>query len=103
MEARIAFWSIIGLLAVYRATFMITRDEGPFEIFQSLRDRFTKNDWIGRGIRCPYCVSFWASVAASPVVMFAAQGYLQAQYLLLPFAIAGGFMLVIEHIRLKAL
>lgn len=47
---------------------MITAEEGPLEIFLKFRNLYTKNDWIGRGIRCPSCVSFWAGLTMSILV-----------------------------------
>ena len=49
-------------LAVYRLSHMVTNEEGPFELFATLRDALGGNQqatWVGRGIVCILCVSFW--------------------------------------------
>jgi len=38
---------------------MITAERGPFDIFLRFSNLFLEDDWIGDGIRCLYCVSFW--------------------------------------------
>ena len=58
---------VICLLAVWRATVLIVEDEGPFSIFSWIRDHVDPHQrtWVGRGINCPYCVSFWTGLVAS--------------------------------------
>lgn len=58
---------IITALAVWRASEMISDEEGPFSIFARLRSITPKAPpwgWIGRGFDCPWCVSFWAALVA---------------------------------------
>jgi hypothetical protein len=53
---------IIYALAVYRLTQLVIYDEGPYSIFDRIRMTLRiheRNDWIGRGLTCPACVSFW--------------------------------------------
>ena len=52
-------------LAVYRLSHMVTSEEGPFEVFAKGRDALGGNQqatWIGRGIVCILCVSFWGGI-----------------------------------------
>lgn len=49
-------------LAVYRVSRMIADEEGPFSAFTWLRGRFPSNTWIGRGLECILCVSFWVAL-----------------------------------------
>lgn len=58
---------LIAALAVYRLSRMIADEEGPFSIFQQLRGRFPPTDWIGRGLECIMCVSFWVAL---PVALY---------------------------------
>jgi len=53
---------LFGLL-IYRLSFLIAREEGPFSLFSRLRGRIdpSQSTWIGRGINCPLCISFWLS------------------------------------------
>lgn len=53
---------ILAALAVYRLSRMITDEEGPFSIFTKLRTAFPPVDWIGRGLECIMCVSFWVAL-----------------------------------------
>jgi hypothetical protein len=60
----------VAVFAVLRISHMVTVEEGPFEIFSFIRDRIDprQKTWIGRGINCPLCVSFWLSLV--PAVLF---------------------------------
>lgn len=49
-------------LCVWRLSKMVTEEEGPFEVFKHIRSRFPidgKRGWIGRGLYCLWCMSFW--------------------------------------------
>lgn len=60
---------IVAVLATWRATLLITdsSEEGPFELFAIVRDRIDpeQKTWIGRGIRCVWCVSWWAGLVCA--------------------------------------
>lgn len=65
----IIFWSIVAVFAVYRVSRMLTQDEdGPFDLFTAARARLGQDNWIGRGVRCYLCVSFWLSLPAAALV-----------------------------------
>ena len=54
-------------LAVWRATYMVVEDEGPFGVFRWVRehvDQYQKT-WVGRGLNCMWCVSWWTALAAT--------------------------------------
>lgn len=59
------FLFIVLALATYRVSWMVATEEGPFSAFLWLRNRFIKNNWVSRGIRCPFCLSFWAGLLAA--------------------------------------
>lgn len=59
---------LMAPFGVYRVALMIATEEGPFEAFQKLRNLYTNNDWIGRGIRCPACISFWAGLVMAIII-----------------------------------
>ena len=53
---------LVASLAVWRLSKVITEEEGPFRLFTRLRASFPvdgKHGWIGRGLYCFWCVSFW--------------------------------------------
>lgn len=57
---------IIAALAIYRASRMIVEEDGPAFVFKKLRDRHTdQHSALAVGIRCFYCVSFWAALPAT--------------------------------------
>lgn len=54
-------------LATYRVATDIAWEDGPGEVFATLRgaavQRFGSGHWVADGIACPICVSFWAAPA----------------------------------------
>ena len=73
----ILFEWLIYSLAVWRVSSLITREDGPGDMFAKLRiklgTRFDENSQeigtsnISRGILCLWCVSLWASAPAAVV------------------------------------
>lgn len=57
---------VIVVLAVWRVSVIIAQDEGPFSVFERVRGRIDPNQstWLGRGVRCVGCVSFWVALVA---------------------------------------
>lgn len=53
---------ICASFATYRLAVLLAEEEGPGEAATWLRNRHTADDWIGRGLRCPACVGFWAAL-----------------------------------------
>lgn len=41
---------------------MLSNEEGPFRLFERFRNLFTEPNWIGRGVRCFMCLSFWVGL-----------------------------------------
>jgi hypothetical protein len=74
----ILFLWLLLILAVFRTATMVTQEEGPFEVFTTLRGKVGQSTWIGRGFHCLLCVSFWLSAIG---------------VLLLPIANIGDFVL----------
>lgn len=54
-----------AVFAVWRVAEMVALEEGPFSIFVRLQTRFNQRTWVGRGLRCTWCVSFWAGAVAA--------------------------------------
>ncbi len=77
----------ITVLAVWRVSLLITADEGPFSVLETLRSKIDPNQatWLGRGVRCVGCVSFWVSLAAALLLRASALEWL---------GMAGGALLV---------
>lgn len=64
----LAVWFVIVAFATYRVALLVTSEEGPFRIMERFRNWFTEPDWIGRGVRCVWCVSFWLALFLSLLV-----------------------------------
>jgi hypothetical protein len=54
---------LIAVFAVWRVSYLIVYDEGPFRIMAGIRGMLDPDQktWIGRGVNCMICVSFWAA------------------------------------------
>jgi len=61
---------VIGAMAAYRVSYLITREEGPLGVFALLRERIDQHQrtWVGRGLNCVLCVSFWVTLAVSVII-----------------------------------
>lgn len=86
---------IAAVLATWRASLLVTDEEGPFGAFQWIRDHLDpyQKTWLGRGLSCTWCVSWWAGLVAAGWLW--AFGYLDAA--LIPiwwFGLSGGAILV---------
>lgn len=91
---------LASLLAVYRASRMISQDgeDGPFDLLARMREKVGQRSWVGRGLHCFYCVSFWAGLAAA--VWLAAFGLIG--WTTLPlwwFGLSGGAMVVFKVVK----
>ena len=55
----------LAVLATYRIAHMLTREDGPFDVFSQMREVVGQDTWVGRGLHCVLCVSFWLSLPAA--------------------------------------
>lgn len=58
---------IIAILATYRLTGALVGERGPFDVFLKLRGAVDPDQktWLGQGINCVLCVSFWLALLAA--------------------------------------
>lgn len=86
---------IIAAFAVYRAAYMVAEEEGPFEVFARLRGAIDPDQttWIGRGVNCVFCTSFWLSLVGA-VVLVVAAGFDLWLWPLWWFGIAGAVLVM---------
>lgn len=58
---------IIASFASWRVALAITEEEGPFGALLYIREHIDPHQktWVGRGLNCMWCVSFWASLACA--------------------------------------
>ncbi len=90
---------ILSSLAVYRLSYMIAKEEGPISIFARIRGKIDpdQSTWVGRGINCPLCVSFWLSLL-STVFILQNRDFYTTIFLWLSLA---GFSAFLERASLK--
>ena len=57
---------ILAILAVYRVAHMIAKEDGPLDVLAKIRGKVDPEQkaWIGRGLNCVACLSFWLSLVA---------------------------------------
>ncbi len=63
-------WVVLASLANYKAAHMISQDgdNGPFNLFQKLRDKVGTKTWVGEGLHCFSCTSFWGALIAALLI-----------------------------------
>lgn len=64
-------WALLlATIAAYRIARMLVLEEGPFSIFATVRGRVdpSQKSWIGRGMACIACVSFWVSLIVALMI-----------------------------------
>lgn len=59
---------VLAAFATYYLALSLTREDGPFGLFLALRNAYTADDWIGRGLRCIVCMSCWTALLVTLVV-----------------------------------
>ena len=64
---------LLAILATYRLTAALVREEGPFNLFHRLRGSIDPDQktWLGKGLNCVFCVSFWLALPAAVVLALA--------------------------------
>ncbi len=84
---------IVGAFAVWRFTYMIQEESGPFEIFRKLQAWYwtdpRRAGGLKEGLRCFNCTSVWFSALAALIIA----GNVWV-FFLYWFAIAAGAMFV---------
>jgi hypothetical protein len=55
------YWFIIGVLAVWRLSFLLVAEAGPWDLFKGMRRRLA-GSVFGDLANCFYCLSLWVSV-----------------------------------------
>lgn len=82
-------WIIIAILATWRLSFMLTREEGPFKIMVTARSIIYKIKGIEAVAECLYCASVWIGAVCTILVLIP-----YIRWWLVPFALSGGAMLI---------
>lgn len=83
-------WITLAILATYRVSRMIALEDGPADVFSSMREWVGQKTWIGRGAHCVLCISWWLSWLVVLLLPFNSW----QEYLLTSLAVAGGVVIV---------
>lgn len=86
----IALWLILATLATYRISRMIAMEDGPADVFSSIRSSIGQKTWLGRGLHCVLCISFWLAWLVS--FLLPLSDY--KEYILASLGIAGGVVIL---------
>lgn len=70
MDTQYVITFVIVALAIYRLSDTIARDEGPADVFVKLRALFPFTSSAAKGLRCPFCVSFYVSIVGACLLPF---------------------------------
>lgn len=63
---------VLAALASYRVATAIAYEDGPWRVFDRLREHATARWplWVAEGLGCPRCVSIWAALVIVPAVVY---------------------------------
>jgi hypothetical protein len=61
---------VLYVFAVYFIAFTIARLDGPFDLMTFVRGRVDpqQKTWLGRGLNCPICLSFWIGAIVALII-----------------------------------
>lgn len=91
---RLLVTAVVAVLAVARATNMFVLEEGPFGVFALIRRIDAKQKtWIGRGLNCVMCVSFWTALGAT-VLLYLVGAPLSGSFVIDWLGIAGAYAIL---------
>jgi hypothetical protein len=82
------YWLVLGVLAVWRATFFLQAEDGPWEVVVRLRVAVGNGFW-GKLLDCFYCLSVWI---AAPFALWLGENWRERFLLWLSFS-AGASLL----------
>ena len=55
------YWLFLGILAVWRVSYLLVFESGPWNLLARLRNHFAQGFW-GELTSCLYCVSVWVAL-----------------------------------------
>lgn len=85
-----ALWFVVAALGVWRVARMIAREDGPFDLFAEVRGRIGQATWVGRGLHCVLCVSWWLAWPAALLLPWADW----REYVLLAMGLSGAVVVL---------
>ena len=54
------YWLVLGILGVWRVTYLLHAEDGPADAFIRLRKASSSNV-VGKALNCFYCLSLWTA------------------------------------------
>lgn len=65
---------LICALATYRITRLVLIEDGPFDLALKLRGALDPDQktWVGKGMACAWCVSFWIGPGVAYIATYTA-------------------------------
>lgn len=93
-------WVVLLLVAagVYRVSRMLTQEDGPFDAFSRVRAWMGQGSWVGRGVHCYMCVSFWLAGLAAVLLVLSGRAAWADLWLVWP-GIAGAAVVIYQGFR----
>ena len=76
------YWLVLGILAVWRVTHLLTAEGGPWDLLLRLRKAAGTGFW-GNLLGCFYCLSLWV---AAPLAWLLGKGWKERLLLWLAFS-----------------
>ena len=93
---------LILSLIVYEVTDLLVTQDGPYNVFEKIRNYFNVYDTsgeyhlVGSILSCPYCTQVWVTLLISLLVLpFIAISY----KLLIPLAVMGLVAIILDIVR----
>lgn len=59
------FYLVLGGLAAYRLSLLISKEDGPAYIFRRLRKLPSRNSSAKEGLACEWCMSIWTGAGVA--------------------------------------
>lgn len=93
-------WLLLVLLslAVYRTARMTSQEDFAFDAFSRFRGWMGQSTWLGRGVHCYACTSFWLAGVAAVVLVFTDRAAWSDLWFLWP-GIAGAALAIYQVFR----
>jgi hypothetical protein len=82
------YWLVMGILAVWRVTHLLSVEDGPWNILIWIRRKIASGFWASL-VNCFYCLSLWVAV---PFAFFIGENLKDRSFLWLAFS-AGAILI----------
>lgn len=90
---------VASCFSVYRLSWMIGTEDGPLDVFSNLRGYIGQKNWIGRGMNCPNCISFWISMPFTAYLVTRFAFFTTIEVIILWLGISGIALFIIKKSR----